>query len=69
MIYHGSDGWILEDMDWNPETGVSTFTYERMFDGKRERFVTDRAQPTNPEHQDWDPFFKQGILAIGRVFR
>lgn len=30
MVAHGRDGWILDDYDWNPETGVATLIYERV---------------------------------------
>jgi hypothetical protein len=50
---HGVDGWSLEDMDWDPETGTATFEYSNI-DGRHE--VMLRAQPTLPEHKE---FFHQ----------
>lgn len=61
-ITHGYNGWILEDMDWDPEDGVSRFEYSRIYNGKKETWVTYRSQPTKPGHQDWDPFQKQGVF-------
>lgn len=63
---HGQDGWILEDMDWDPGTGVSTFEYSNS-DGLRHMAIT-RAQPTSPDHvgffhQLWDRK-KPGVLRL-----
>lgn len=50
-IAHGVAGWSLEDMDWDPSTGVAVFTYSHAQLGTRE--VT-RAQPCHPSHAGWD---------------
>lgn len=55
MIVHGDDGWILEDMDWDPETGRSRLEYSRKRPGEMpETHVRYVSQPTRPRHEDWD---------------
>ena len=27
QVQHGVDGWVLEDMEWDPETGIAFFEY------------------------------------------
>lgn len=61
---HKRDGWELADYDWDPNTGLAKFTYERK-PGKRtpDRRSADRAelesialqqyQPTSPRHAGW----------------
>lgn len=48
---HGEDGWVLEDMDWDPITGVAIFEYSNV-DGVR-HITTSRSQPTSPAHEDF----------------
>lgn len=52
---HGENGWILEDMDWDPESGVATLEYSRYVPGVKEPevvFIT-KQQPMLPTHEGW----------------
>ena len=51
-----SQAWMLEEYDWDPETGLATFVYERRSPTTREieQMVTVRAQPYDPKHEGWN---------------
>ena len=49
-LTHGVDGWTLEDMDWDPETGIAQFTYEHPQLGES---ITYRHQPSLLRHSGW----------------
>lgn len=50
-MQHGSDGWVLEDMEWDENDGVARLEYSnRNVIGTRSRFVD---QPTRPGHKSW----------------
>jgi len=51
MPRHGVDGWVLEDMDWDPKTGLSTFEYSSTT-GEPNAFEV-RPQPTHEGHEQW----------------
>lgn len=60
--HHGENGWVLEDMDWDPETGISTFEYRNTQRGTT--CVIARTQPTCPEHVGWLDRDYQGVLSL-----
>lgn len=47
--FNGVEGWELEEMDWDPVTGVSVFYYTR---GEETRTVY-RPQPVTFKHEGW----------------
>lgn len=55
MVAHGRDGWILDDYDWDPETGVATLTYERVRKdtGEIQTKTIMKAQPALLTHAGW----------------
>lgn len=54
MIQHGFDGWELQHMSWDPETGMATLQYERVVTGKLvETAEREIPQPTDPKHVGW----------------
>lgn len=48
MTRHGVEGWVLEDMDWDPETGLATFEYFNRSRG--ETRIEVRYQPVQDSH-------------------
>ncbi len=50
-IRHGKDGWILEDMDWEPATGLATFEYSNRHTGTT--IFRVRPQPHQDGHVEW----------------
>lgn len=51
---HGVDGWLLDDMTWYPEDGMTCFQYERAIPGVGlELSVVWRPQPTTFKHDGW----------------
>lgn len=60
MVAHGVDGWQLEEMDWDPNTGLSRFDYSRQVPkALEERCAEIRMQPTVPEHLGWSVLGRQ----------
>lgn len=54
MTQHLVDGWLLEDMDWDPVTGLSRFEYSRQVPkALEERTAEIRMQPTVTQHLGW----------------
>jgi hypothetical protein len=55
VVTHGRDGWELADYEWDPETGVGKFTYERTRadTGEVVERVETRMQPADPKHAGW----------------
>ncbi len=52
--HHGVDGWLLVDMEWYPEDGMSCFQYERTIPGVGiELAVKWREQPATFQHEGW----------------
>lgn len=72
MIKHSIDGWILEEYDWVPETGVATLLYEK-FDAETKKVLTETVvlqQPQHPEHAGWsyvNQMLRQRTLELGRL--
>lgn len=62
QLAHGEDGWVLEDMDWDPETGISRFEYSNR--QRHGTWVVHRAQPTTPEHVGWLDREFQNVLSL-----
>lgn len=60
---HGADGWVLEDMDWDPETGISRFEYSNT-EKRGTVWVVHRAQPTTPDHVGWIDREFQNVLSL-----
>lgn len=60
---HGVDGWVLEDMDWDPDTGISTFEYSNTLRPLCCAII-HRAQPTYEGHTGWFERQAQGVLAL-----
>lgn len=58
---HGTDGWHLAEYDWNEQTGMGSFLYERIVDGKTEQSITAYAQPANPSHVNWDMWIREYV--------
>ncbi len=59
MITHQSDSWQLEDMDWDPATGLSTFQYSRRLPGSLGEIQTVvRLQPYQEDHVGWRDIWK-----------
>lgn len=55
MTQHLVDGWLLEDMDWDPITGLSRFEYSKQVPKALEEKVAEiRMQPTVPSHLGWN---------------
>lgn len=52
---HGRDGWVLEEFDWDPDTGKAVFRYERIEPVTREleETIYESLQPTDPKHDGW----------------
>lgn len=50
-----SEGWELADYEWDPDTGIGTFTYERTHidTGVVETKVLKKAQPHDTKHVGW----------------
>ncbi len=60
---HGQDGWVLEDMEWSPDTGGARLEYSRA--GRTcERHVL---QPAVPEHEGWSDRPFQDVLQMDRA--
>lgn len=49
---HGVDGWVLEDMDWDPITGLAIFEYSSTTGQLPTRHV--RPQPIREGHVEWN---------------
>lgn len=47
--------WTLEEYDWDPETGIGTYTYERVREdtGEIQTRTTTKQQPAAPNHAGW----------------
>lgn len=48
-------GWELVEYDWDPDTGIGTFRYERIridTEEVQEKVIT-KAQPAHPAHAGW----------------
>ena len=53
-VHHEVDGWLLVDMEWYPEDGMSCFQYERTIAGVGvELAVKWREQPIHEGHDGW----------------
>lgn len=53
-VINGVDGWVLIDMDWDPEDGMSCFQYERAIPGEGvELAIVWRPQPITFTHRGW----------------
>jgi len=53
--HHGVDGWVLLDMEWNPDSGVSEYEYAQYdLQGKylANHKRTER-QPYEEKHEGW----------------
>jgi hypothetical protein len=50
-----SPRWDLADYDWNPDTGIGTYTYERVREdtGETVTKVVTKEQPYAPNHAGW----------------
>lgn len=57
MPQHGVDGWSLEDMDWDPETGLALFEYSNITGHLTVKQV--RPQPTREGHVQWSTIHEQ----------
>ncbi len=51
-MLHGVDGWVLEDMDWCPQTGLAVFEYFNVIMKTHAHQV--RLQPTHEGHLNWE---------------
>lgn len=54
-INHGVDGWVLVDMDWNPDSGLAVYDYVQ-YDNKGKFLAAASAivlQPYNHSHEGW----------------
>lgn len=54
-IKHGVNNFVLEDYDWDPETGRAVLEYSRYVPGQAEpevRYVTVN-HPALPHHDGW----------------
>ncbi len=49
---HGVNGWVLQDMEWDPETGVAIFEYSNTI--SRTTLQEVRVQPTREGHFNWE---------------
>lgn len=64
-VLHGRNGWVLEDMDWDPDTGVSTFLYSRKQPGSVEEIAeVSRSQPTEERHSGWASRREQHVFTV-----
>lgn len=52
---HGRDGWVLEEYDWNPDTGIASLIYERLHPATKahEYMRLESPQPATPNHVGW----------------
>jgi hypothetical protein len=56
VVAHGRGGWVLEDYDWDPVTGIAKLTYERVRvdTGEPQVKVLMKAQPASSAHAGWN---------------
>lgn len=52
-VQHGVDGWVLDDMEWYTEDGMSCFQYERITPEGVELAIVWRPQPATFQHEGW----------------
>jgi hypothetical protein len=66
MVCDNQDGWQLDEMDWDPETGLSTFQYIKMTGKIVERKTEVRQQPYSPDHLGWAQLWnqEQGVFTV-----
>lgn len=54
-----------DDFDWDPKTGIATFTREHAITGEP-MLIARRPQPSNPQHEAWAQFgqMPQAVLTV-----
>ena len=62
---HGVGGWILDDFEWDFDTGVARFEYLKYGTKNDLLDVCYREQPCSPDHQGWDKRqIEHAVLAL-----
>lgn len=67
-VQHGVDGWVLVDMDWNPDTGIAVYDFVQV-DGQGKYIGSATAtvrQPYHPSHEGWSELWNEPQAVFGR---
>ena len=59
---HGVRGLVLEEFDWNPETGKAYFAYSHENDEDVLVAWAQTNQPWLPSHEGWDSYSEPAVL-------
>lgn len=66
-VRHGVDGWVLVDMEWDPDSGLAVYDFVQYDD--RGRFVATATavarQPYSAKHEGWSELWNEPEHVFG----